>query len=427
MLAFVSALLVIVAIHEYGHYIVGRWCGIWAEKFSLGMGPVLASRTDKRGTQWQIAALPIGGYVKFLGDANAASVGGDQVAGVDPRHTMLGAPVWARALTVAAGPIANFLLSIVLFTGLMLVQGQTREPLVVESLRPVPAAFAHDLQVGDELVAIQGIALSDTQTLSDASEGLTDIDHPIYTVRRDGREIDITGPMILPPIVGSISPRSAAYSAGVKKGDVILAIDGTPITRFTQIRPVVDAGQGALMRVDLWRDGETLSVDLAPKVTDLPTRDGGFETRYLIGVTSSAPFVLETERPAFGAALWRSVQNIWMIIDGSFSGLWHILTGQISTCNLSSPVGIAETSGAMAAQGWASYIGFIAFLSTAVGLLNLFPIPILDGGHLVFHAWEGITGKPPSERALSIAMAIGFALLMSLMGIALLNDVLLCR
>ena len=153
---FVIALSVIVAIHEYGHYIVGRWCGIHAEVFSVGFGKPLFQRTDKHGTVWQVAALPFGGYVKFLGDANAASVGGREVSDADKRRTMLGAPVWARALTVAAGPVANFILAIAIFAGYFMWQGTVKDPLTFGGAPDLPPGFVSELKAGDEIVGIGG-------------------------------------------------------------------------------------------------------------------------------------------------------------------------------------------------------------------------------------------------------------------------------
>lgn len=425
--AFIVAILVIVAIHEYGHYIVGRWCGIKAQTFSLGFGPVLARRTDRHGTTWQIAAIPLGGYVKFLGDENAASVGGQTPGGVNPRHTMLGAPLWARALTVAAGPVANFVLTVVLLTGLFMVQGQTAEPLRIARLTPLPPSYAQELRPGDQLLRINGQEAADPAAFGALFETLRDAPAPRYTVLRDGAEVTLSGPPLLPPIVGQVTPRSAGFAAGLRPGDVITAINDQPISVFGDIRAQVSAGQGAEVSVTLWRDGVTRVVALTPKLSDVPLPDGGFEQRYLIGFYSGSAIEFATEAQSPWLALKGAVLSLWSILSGSVSGLWHIVTAQISSCNLSSPVGIAETSGAMAAQGTISFIQFLAFLSAAVGLLNLFPIPILDGGHLLFHAVEAVTGAPPSDRVLRLAMAFGAAVLMTLMGVALLNDLVLCR
>jgi regulator of sigma E protease len=174
--------------------------------------------------------------------------------------------------------------------------------------------------------------------------------------------------------------------------------------------------------LSVWRAGEVIDLTLTPRRTDLPTADGGFETRWLIGLQSGPFFDHPTRSPGPVESLPMAVDQTWTVITNSISGLVHMVKGAISPCNLSGPIGIATTSGAMASEGVWAFIWFIAVLSTAVGLLNLFPIPVLDGGHLVFHAWEAVTGKPPSERAMNLLMTVGIALLGSLMLFAIFTD-----
>ncbi|MBJ6371511.1 RIP metalloprotease RseP [Sedimentitalea arenosa] len=430
ILAFVVALSVIVAVHEYGHYIVGRWSGIHAEVFSLGFGPVLFSRVDKRGTRWQVALLPFGGYVKFLGDADAAS-GKDEDAmeraATDPaalRRTMHGAPLWARTATVAAGPIFNFIMSILVFSAIFLSRGVAMDPLTVGETRPLPAGF-HELRPGDEILGIAGVPTPDFEdgdawaAFSDALPQQAVLD---YSVRRDGREMVVEGPYLLPPFVAQVAPRSAAMDIELRPGDVITAIDGTPIFAFEQLKEAVESSDGRVLLLDVWREGETLEFALAPRRTDEPQPEGGFVTHWRIGIAGGMAFEPATETAGVGEAIVGGLEQTGRIVTSSLSGLWHMVTGAISTCNISGPIGIAETSGAMASQGAQSFIWFIAVLSTAVGLLNLFPIPALDGGHLVFYAYEAIAGKPPSDLALRVLMAAGIAMILSLMVFAVGND-----
>jgi regulator of sigma E protease len=430
LVAFVIALSVIVAIHEYGHYIVGRWTGIKADVFSLGFGPVLWSRPDKHGTQWQIAALPFGGYVKFAGDANAASGKDEQAMAEvadDPqalRHTMHGAPLWARTLTVAAGPVFNFALSIIVFFGVAMTAGVAKDPLTVGEMRPLPA-LQDRLQPGDELRAVNGVTVpsrEDTEAYAAFIDGLPLEDTLAYNILRGGSEQTVDGPYLLPALVSQVMPQSAAYEAGLKSGDVITAVDGNATFAFDQLKAAVEGSGGAALALDVWRDGEQLEFTMTPKATDEPQPDGTFKQNLRIGIAGGMAFEPATEAPGAGEALWGGVANTWRIIDGSISGLKQMIIGNISTCNLSGPVGIAQTSGAMASQGAQSFIYFIAVLSTAVGLLNLFPIPALDGGHLVFYAYEAVSGKPPSDTALRILMTIGLALVLTLMVFALGND-----
>jgi regulator of sigma E protease len=427
LIFFVIALSVIVAIHEYGHYIVGRWTGIHAEVFSLGFGPVIFSKTDKHGTVWQVAALPFGGYVKFLGDANAASVGTDgTVSEADMRRTMTGAPLWARAATVAAGPIFNFILAIAIFAGYLMWEGESRTPLTYGSSPELPAIYTSDLHPGDEILFIGGVNMND----NDPSTGTTD-DIPVspmvsYDIRRDGEEMTVQGPFPILPLVSGIAPRSAADDAGVRIGDFITAVNGETIVAFRDLVAAKDAAGENPLEMTVLRGGETLTLSMAARSVDLPLPEGGFEQRFLIGITGGIFFEAERDSVGLWTALKSGTQQLWWRITTSLSGLWHLMTGAISSCNLSGPVGIAQTSGSMAQQGAGSFVLFIGILSAAVGLLNLFPIPVLDGGHLVFHAYEAITRRKPSEFALRVLMSAGLAIIGSLMVFAILNDLFLC-
>lgn len=427
LIFFVIALSVIVAIHEYGHYIVGRWSGIDADVFSLGFGPVIFSRYDKRGTKWQIAALPFGGYVKFKGDANAS--GGsdaDAMAELTPeerRRTMNGAPLWARAATVAAGPVFNFALTILIFTGIYMVQGKVAEPFTVGELRALPVA--QELQEGDVILEIDGQPMpdfADAEGFEAFMQALPDQAVLPYTVERNGATQEVDGPYVYPPLATQIVPRSAANEAGLEPGDVILSINGERAYSFSQLKDKVENSNGEALDLLVWRDGEELEVAMTPKRTDEPLPDGGYHAVYRIGIVGGLAFEPATTMVGPVEAFTGGVERTGSIISGSLSGLWHMVAGKISSCNLSGPIGIAQTSGAMASQGGQSFITFIAVLSTAVGLLNLFPVPVLDGGHLVFHAWEAVTGKPPSDKALNVAMSIGLILILSLMTFALTND-----
>jgi regulator of sigma E protease len=423
--AFIVALSIIVAIHEYGHYIVGRWSGIHAEVFSLGFGPVLWSGVDRRGTQWQIAALPLGGYVKFAGDADATSVG--PAAGGVPddaaarRRTMHGAPLWARSATVAAGPAFNFVLSILIFAAIFLSRGVATDEPIVGNLVALPAPV-QELRTGDRILSVEGRTVNSLGGLFRLSEELEPAATLRYRVLRDGREMEVGGPFLLPPIAATVPPQSAARDIDMRAGDVILSIDGVPLYAFSELREAVAASAGRPLLLEVWRAGATLEFALTPRRVDLPLPEGGFETRWLIGISGGPFFQPETESPGVAGAAGMAVQQTWTIVTTSISGLWHMITGAISSCNLRGPVGIAEASGAMAQDGLVSFIWFIAVLSAAVGLLNLFPIPILDGGHLVFHAYEALAGRPPSDRALRVMMGTGLGLMGLLMVFALTND-----
>jgi regulator of sigma E protease len=421
---FILALSVIVFVHEYGHYIVGRWSGIHAEVFSIGFGPVLWKRRDRRGTQWQIAAVPFGGYVKFLGDADATSVRQVDVSGLsqaEKRHTMSGAPLWARAATVAAGPVANFILTFVLLSGLILALGVPREEPTVGALRAMPTTGAW-LQEGDVILALDGAATPDREAFGTVVADLPAKSSVDYRVLRDGQEITVSGPHPFAPVVGQVIIRSAAMDAGLLAGDVILRAGEQDVTTFKQLPDIVAASKGAPVPLRIWRAGETFDLTLTPRIRTVEDADGAFVERYQIGIVAGLAF-----EPAMrSTGLWETVTltltQMWQMTATTFAGLWHMISGAISSCNLSGAIGMAETMGDAARNGVESFIGMMAVLSMGVGILNLFPIPVLDGGHLVFHAYEAITRRAPSTRALRVLMSIGLTLVLGLMLFALSRD-----
>ena len=427
--AFVIALSIIVAVHEYGHYIVGRWSGIHAEVFSLGFGPVLFSRVDKRGTRWQFALVPFGGFVKFLGDADAASGKDGEVISTlseaERRRTMHGAPLWARSATVLAGPVFNFILTILIYFAVILHFGIATDRPMIGGVKPLPNN-AQTLLAGDQILAVNGVQTPDLDSFITAARALDASPSVDYTIARAGGTVTIAGPFPFPALVGSIALESAAQDAGIDEGDVILSIDGQPVQAFTDLVAYVKDSKDKPLSLEIWRaegeGGRTFETTLIPRMTTNPLPGGGFEERFLIGLGEGLMFTPELYTPGPIETLQLSVERTWGLITTTFSGLGHIVTGAISSCNLRGPIGIAKTSSAAAAQGGLTFIMMIAALSTAVGLMNLFPIPVLDGGHLVFHAYEAVTGKPPSDGALRVMMGIGLALLLSLMVFALGND-----
>lgn len=420
VVVFIIALSIIVAIHEYGHYIVGRWCGIKADVFSIGFGKPLYQRTDKRGTVWQLAALPLGGYVKFAGDANAASAPNsastEDLSREERRHTMHGAPLWARTLTVLAGPMFNFISSFIIFVCLMLFYGQVQDRLIVDEITPMPSEIG--LQAGDELLTIAGQDVPDVAEMGSFIEDLPRQTELSYTVLRDGVEMTVVAPHPRPVLVSSVTAKSAARRAGIEVGDVITAVDGTNIPTFGDLIDAVKAKDGAEMTLTIWRAGDTFEVVLAALPRDLPLPDGGFERRWLIGIGGGYFFTPATQTLPLFEAMTSSARQVWGIITMSVSAMGHMITGAISTCNMSGAIGMAQFVGS--APTLADYIGNIALISTAIGLLNLFPIPVLDGGHLVFYAYEALRGKPLPNKAVNAMMMIGmgFILFVMLMGLA---------
>ncbi|WP_062560699.1 RIP metalloprotease RseP [Paracoccus aminovorans] len=421
--AFVLALSIIVTVHEYGHYIIGRLCGIRAEVFSLGFGPRLCARRDRRGTLWQVAAIPLGGYVRFLGDADAASAGSVAVAPERARQSLNGAPLCARFATVAAGPVFNFILSILVFAGMAIWQGLPVDQVQVGKLHPVPPGVTMQLQPGDRILAVDGRPVASWRDLGLLAESLPARPSHDWTVLREGAEITVPGPDPVPPLVGGVAPRSPAVAAGLQPGDVILAVDGQPVRRFDELRGHVAAAAGKPVVLRVWREGEgEADYTLIPREQDLRT-EAGYERRWMIGVQGGGSYfdpAIRSAGPLESLAL--GAARTWDIIASSVSGLWAMVTGQIGSCNLGGAISIAETTGQAASAGGGNFIWWIAVLSAAIGFLNLLPVPVLDGGHLMFYLYEAVARRRPSARVIDILSALGMAAVLSLMVFGLSND-----
>ncbi|HIP23899.1 MAG TPA: RIP metalloprotease RseP [Rhodobacteraceae bacterium] len=429
ILAFIVLMGIVVTIHEYGHYIVGRWVGIHAEVFSLGFGPTLWSRVDKRGTKWQVAAVPLGGYVKFLGDRDAASTAASEAMNdmndYDRRRSFPAAAVWRRFLTVLAGPVFNFILSAAIFTSLVFWQGVAVERPTVGEVTPLP--FENPLQSGDVILAINDSPVPDYEAFSRALNALRQAEtyeNILIQVQRDGEEIYLTTPYFMPPLVSSVVPLTPAYKAGLKPGDVILSVNGEDIGSFEALRSKVEAALDKKITLLVWREGTELELSLSPALVDHPLGDGTFEERVQIGVGGDIYFAFMTETPSFLKAAEIGTRQVYTVMKSSLNGLKHIILGNISVKNLQGPIGIAQISSAAVQTGTFDFIFLIGVISTAIGLLNLFPIPVLDGGHLVTYVYEAIMRKPPNPRFLQGVMAVGMVLLLSMMLLATYNDIM---
>ncbi|WP_347268258.1 RIP metalloprotease RseP [Paracoccus sp. (in: a-proteobacteria)] len=422
-LAFIVALSIIVTVHEYGHYIIGRLSGIRAEVFSLGFGPRLVARRDRHGTLWQVAAVPLGGYVRFLGDPNAASAGSVPVEPGRARQSLTGAPLWARFATVSAGPLFNFILSILIFAGVALWQGMPQDEVRIGHLLAAPPGVTMELRPDDQVVALDGRPVGSWSDLAAVAAGLPAAPVHDWTVLRDGGQLVVAGPDPMPPLVSGVAPRSPAADAGLKAGDVILAIDGTPVSRFEDLRDHVAAAEGQPVLLRVWREGQG-SADylLAARQQDLPTASG-YERRWLIGITGGGSwFTPATRATGLAEALALGVTQTWGIIASSVSGLWAMVSGQIGSCNLGGAISIAETTAQAASAGGGNFLWWIAVLSAAIGFLNLLPVPVLDGGHLMFYTFEALAGRRPSDRVVEVLSILGMAAVLGLMFLGLSND-----
>ena len=428
VLAFVLCLSVIVFVHEFGHYFIGKISGIHAEVFSIGFGPVIISSYDKRGTKWQLAAFPLGGYVKFLGDKNPASSPDPEIDKRDEqnllRKSMHGAPLWARFITVAAGPLFNFIFSGLIFFLIFMDQGMTKLPLTVDKTFDTP--YEQKFEKGDVVRSVNGLKIkNDLKKLNDQLGGVFANKPLTYVVERNGILITLENIIQNPPRISQVLPKSSAISAGLEKGDLILSLNSREIKNFNEIKDFVEASQGEGFIVEYWREGLVYETRLTPQIVDVPIETGGFERIYRVGIVSDYfPFQPAMTKQSISWAFLSSIKSIYLIMEGSVKGLYHIVFGNISSCNLSGPISIAETSGQMVKQGSLNYLWFIAVLSTAIGMINLFPIPVLDGGHLMFFTVEALIGRKPNQKIVNTFMALGFVLLVGLMLFSVLNDFL---
>lgn len=353
---FLIVLTIVVFIHELGHFMVARWCGVGVSAFSIGFGHELYGWNDRHGTRWRIAAIPLGGYVKFEGDENAASMPDRSAAPVSagPSTSYHAQSVWKRIAIVAAGPLANFILAIAIFGGIY------------------------------------------------ASEGR----------------------QIILPYVGEVVEGGAASRAGIKPGDRIEAIDGAAVANFNDIIRLVSGSAGNELTVTVERGGERLDLVMVPKA-DAQQTSLGVQRRGMLGIRASqdpAHRVHQTFTP-LAAVREASVQCVY-IVQQTLNFFGRLLTGREHVDQISGIGRIAQLSGEAAKLGVLTLLNTIAFMSVSIGLLNLMPIPVLDGGHLVFYTLEALRGRPLSERAQDVGFRVGLAIVLGLMIVALWNDVL---
>ncbi|HEX3348345.1 MAG TPA: RIP metalloprotease RseP [Acetobacteraceae bacterium] len=345
VIAFGVVLGILVFFHELGHYLAARWRGVHVEAFSIGFGRALATWTDRRGTVWKLAWIPLGGYVKLHGQERPEDASADVRALWMPGKTFHEKQVGSRAIVVAAGPIANFLLAVVLFAGLFATAG-----------RPVPT-----------------------------------------------------------PVVGEVIADTAANRAGLQKGDRITTIDGTTIKRFEDIQRIVSTHPGVALSVQVDREGSPLTLSVTPAAE---TGSDG-KTIGLLGIRGGET---EFEKLGPGAAVVAGFTQTWDVAAQTLGGVWAMITTHRGAADLGGPLRIAQLSGQVAELGVASLVSFIAVLSVNLGLINLFPIPILDGGHLLFYLAEAVRGRPLPPRALEYGFRAGFAVLVALFVFATWND-----
>jgi len=344
-LSFILVLGVLVFVHEMGHYLAARWRGVHVEAFSIGFGKAIHKWTDRRGTEWRLSWLPLGGYVKLHGQEDPNDVTPEQRAAWRPGQTFHEKPVRDRAIVIAAGPVFNFVLAMLLFAGLYMTAGQ-----------PQPSAS-----------------------------------------------------------VGTVAEGSAAAGAGLRPGDRILALDGQSVDRFEQIQRYIQPRAGQPVELRISRDGAEQALNVVPGA-----RESNGATVGVLGVTAGA---VEFRRLNPIAATLAGIDQTIDVSRQTLVSVWEMLTGSRGTEELGGVLRIAQISGQVTEMGVASTIMLIAVLSVNLGLINLFPVPILDGGHLVFHAAEAIRGRPVSPRVMEYSFRAGFVVIIALFVFSTFNDV----
>jgi len=353
---FLLVLTLVVFIHELGHFLVARWCGVTVKAFSIGFGPEIYGFYDKHGTRWRFAWIPLGGYVKFIDDDNASSFGGEKkLSPAEKAGAFHSKSVGARAAVVAAGPLANFLLAILLYSAL------------------------------------------------NATVGLH----------------------ILPPLVDAVVANSPAAKAGFKPGDMILAIDGTKIAKFDDLQRIVGSSAGEELKFTVQRGDDTLVLNATPSVDEQKDAMGRTFRRGLIGIQRAiSPDKVKTVQVGLPEAVMLGVSETYGNLTQTLAGLRDIITHRQSAEQMGGPIMMAEVTAKVAELGVEPMLRWIAFISANIGFLNLLPIPVLDGGHLMFYAVEAIRRKPASERFQQMGFQVGLALLMMLMVFVNFNDIL---
>lgn len=359
LIPFLFVLTIVVFFHELGHFWVARRCGVKIEAFSIGFGPELFGFNDRHGTRWKLSAVPLGGYVRFHGDESAASTPDTAALAkmdeAEKRVAFFHQPVSKRAAIVAAGPIANFILAIVIFSLVFMIFGRQ-----------------------------------------------------VTTARVD-----------------NIQPGSAAAEAGFQPGDLVLSIDGRKIENFGDMQRIVSASPGVTLNVIVDRDGREVSLQATPKLQEFKDNFGNTHRVGMLGISRSTTREdIVTERFGPLTAVQLGVAETWFVLERTLSYVGGLITGREATDQLGGPIRIAQISGQVAGVSFAALLHLTAVLSISIGLLNLFPIPLLDGGHLVFYAIEAIRGKPLSERAQEYGFRLGLALVLMLMLFATWNDIL---
>lgn len=442
VVAFVVALGVLITFHEFGHFLVARLCGVKVLRFSVGFGrPLLTWRAGKDATEWVLATFPLGGYVKMLDERER------EVSPQERPRAFNTQSVYRRFAIVVAGPLANFLLAFGLYWLMFMAGIPGIKPVLGPVLPGTPAAFA-GFREGETLLRIQDAPVATWQDARWALLGEALKKTAVAVEVRDARDavavrtLDLSGIQgddlggefldklgltpfrpVLKPVIGRVVDGGAGARAGLRPGDLIVSINGGPVFRWDGVVEAVRGSPGRTLKLELDRQGARIRVDLAPeavmergrevgKIGIAPHSDPGQWRDLMVNVSYG---------PLDSGA--RSLQKTWDTSVLTLKMLYHMIAGDVSWRNVSGPITIADYAGQSAQMGWIAYLNFLALVSISLGILNLLPIPVLDGGHLMYYIAELIKGRPVSERAMEVGQQVGIALLFVLMAFALYNDI----
>ena len=436
--AFVVTLGVLITFHELGHYLVARLAGVKVLRFSIGFGRVRWSRrVGPDATEWALSAVPLGGYVKMVDERE-----GDVVAQDLPR-AFNRQSVGKRIAIVAAGPLANLLLAVLLLAGTYLAGVPGQRALLAAPPVDSPAALA-GLAQGDVVTAVDGSPVRSWQDLrwkllrasgSDAVQLAVDRLGGVHTERRmsiasvgpddwEGNFMSVLGLKLDlgPPLVRDVIAGKPAEAAGLKPGDAIVAINGEPMRSPSDVAAATNARPGERVRFTIQRDGKPFEIELTPEATEQNGRKVGIAgMRLAIDPAAAADLNLTVRYGAFEAVGQATVRT-WELSVFTVRMLGRIITGSASLKNISGPLTMADYAGQSAQAGLLTFVGYLALISISLGVLNLLPVPLLDGGHLLYYLVEIFKGSPVSDRALEVGQRIGMAVLAMLMALALFND-----
>jgi regulator of sigma E protease len=437
LLWFLIAIGILVVVHEFGHYLAARLAGVKVLRFSVGFGkPLFTRRVGRDQTEWTLALLPFGGFVKMLDEREG------EVPAAEAHRSFNRASVWRRIGIVVAGPAANFLLAIVFYWALLMHGLPALKPMIGEPPAGSPAAHA-GLEAGDEISRVNG---TDTPSFQDLRLNLLRAGvagEPIQLELADGRSVQLDAPSlsednleqdtlrpfgivrydpVIAPVIGTLLPQGAAARAGFQPGDRLIAANGQAVANWQAWVQLIRQHPAKPLRIELERAGKRASLTVVPEAVEQGgQRIGKIGAGPKVDASVLAELMTEVRYDPL-EALWQGVVKTWDMSAFTLEMMGRMVLGQVSWKNLSGPLTIADYAGQSATLGWISFIGFLALVSVSLGVLNLLPIPLLDGGHLMYYVAEVLTGRPVSERTMEIGSRIGMALLLLLMSFALFND-----